>query len=72
MVAYTVSKGTMVNVAAYRMDRNLDHTAFEGSWVSSLDEEDVKALYAHWEPEVKAIIDVSIKPPQSFVHQLIF
>ena len=60
VIAYPISKGKMVNFVAFKSHHDLENTRFNGPWVCATDSAEFSATFRTWEPEVQALVDVSI------------
>jgi salicylate hydroxylase len=60
IIAYTISKGSMINVAAFVCRHDLEGTAYGGPWVTEADGAEVMAVFEGWETDVRLLIGVSI------------
>jgi salicylate hydroxylase len=60
IIAYPISHGKMINFVAFKSQYDLEHTKFNGPWVGPADNTEFLALFKHWEPEVQALLDVSL------------
>lgn len=60
---YPVAKGTMINVGAFHSRPDLVGTKFPGEWVSKVEEADLIKAHENWEPELRAIMEVSVGYP---------
>jgi hypothetical protein len=49
-----------VNVGAFHAREELAGTPFPGAWVTNVEKDELLAAHAHWEPELQAILQVSI------------
>ncbi|KAF8217130.1 salicylate hydroxylase [Mycena galopus ATCC 62051] len=77
IIAYPISHGKMINFVAFISRHDLENTKFDGPWVGSSDPSEFAAMFAHWEPEVQALIQCvdqtlkwaihTVKPLTSFV-----
>ena len=63
VIAYPISKGKMVNFVAFKSHHDLENTRFNGPWVCPTDSAEFSATFRTWEPEVQALVDVSIFLP---------
>lgn len=59
ILAYRISGGTLVNFVAFVSRHHLENTVFNGPWMSMVEPSAFAPLFAHWEPEVQALIAVS-------------
>ncbi len=58
IVAYPISQGRILNVAAITTDRESEGTLYEGPWTTEVSQEEVRREYVGWEPEVEEIVQV--------------
>lgn len=58
IVAYPISQGRILNVAALVMDPKLEGTLYEGPWTTDVPQEEVRREYVGWEPEVDDFVQV--------------
>jgi salicylate hydroxylase len=58
VVVYPMSSGKMINVGAFHAHEELAGTSWSGPWVQNVDKEELLEVHSHWEPEVRAILDV--------------
>lgn len=59
VVVYPISVGKVINVGAFHSRPDLAGTKFPGPWVTRVTETDLIKAHEGWEPEVRAILDVS-------------
>lgn len=59
ILAYRISGGTLVNFVAFVSRHHLENTNFNGPWMSTVEPAVFSSLFAHWEPDVQALIAVS-------------
>ncbi|TFY79683.1 hypothetical protein EWM64_g4332 [Hericium alpestre] len=57
LMAYPISHGRFVNVAAFDVQYNKEGSLFTDPWVAEVDPLNVKQLYSDFEPEAKQIVD---------------
>jgi len=77
IIAYPISHGKMINFVAFVCRHDLEGTKFDGPWVGPSDTSQFAGMFAHWEPEVQALINCvdrtlrwavhTVKPLRSFV-----
>jgi salicylate hydroxylase len=60
IIAYPISCGKMINFVAFKMQHDLEYTKFNDPWVGLADNAEFLAMFKHWEPEVQALLDVSL------------
>ncbi|KAG5638592.1 hypothetical protein H0H81_011678 [Sphagnurus paluster] len=58
VIAYPVSRGKLINFAAFSSRPELENTIFDGPWVSTVDKEEFSSLFSAWEPDVQDLISV--------------
>jgi salicylate hydroxylase len=58
IIAYPISRGTIVNFAAFRLQQNLENTKHDGPWVSFCEKSEFMNIFRGWEPEVQTLLDV--------------
>lgn len=59
LVAYTVSQGKYINVAAFDTKRELEGTPFpHGKWVADVPTQEAVDAYSGFEPEAMALLQV--------------
>ncbi|KAJ7085016.1 hypothetical protein C8R43DRAFT_1051651 [Mycena crocata] len=68
VLAYPISHGKVINFVAFSCRPDLEHTPFDGPWVGPGDKADFTRLFAHWEPEVQALLHCAEKPLRWAVH----
>ena len=59
VTAYPVSRGTRINVAAFRTRYDLQDTKLDVPWVEETTKDEILGDFDGWEEEVQALIDVS-------------
>ncbi|KAK7024836.1 salicylate hydroxylase [Favolaschia claudopus] len=77
IIAYPISHGKMINFVAFVCRHDLENTKFDGPWTGPCDKSQFAGVFAHWEPEVHALIHCidkclrwaihTMKPLRSFV-----
>ncbi|KAF7300219.1 hypothetical protein MKEN_01345700 [Mycena kentingensis (nom. inval.)] len=70
VIAYPIQQGRMVNCVAFTCRHNLENTRYEGPWVGPADKAQFAGYFAHWEPEVQALLQV--RTTSLFTHILNF
>jgi salicylate hydroxylase len=60
IIAYPIAHGKMINFVAFKSQHNMEHTKFNGPWVGPADKSEFLSMFQHWEPEVQALLDVSL------------
>jgi salicylate hydroxylase len=50
----------MINFVAFSCRHDLENTKFDGPWVGPGDKTQFGEIFAHWEPEVQALLYASI------------
>ncbi|KAJ7625713.1 hypothetical protein FB45DRAFT_922131 [Roridomyces roridus] len=68
IIAYPISQGKMVNFVAFTCRNDLENTRFNGPWVGPSDKSQFIQTFAHWEPEVQALMHCVDKPLRWAVH----
>ncbi|KAJ8597696.1 FAD/NAD(P)-binding domain-containing protein [Rhizopogon salebrosus TDB-379] len=68
IVAYPISKGTMINVAAFVSDKQKAGTPFEGRWVSEVSREEIEKAYQDFEPAAKSLLKCFENPSRWALH----
>ncbi|KAJ7135676.1 hypothetical protein C8R44DRAFT_696002 [Mycena epipterygia] len=68
IIAYPISHGKMINFVAFSCRHDLENTPFEGPWVGPGDKSRFAGIFAHWEPDVQALLHCVDKPLQWAVH----
>ncbi len=56
---YPISRGTLINFAAFRSRYDLENSTLDGAWVQDVRREELLQDFDRWEPEVQALLDVS-------------
>ena len=59
MTIYPIAGGRLINIAAFRSHYDHENTPFDGPWVQDVGSAEVTQDFAQWEPEVRALLDVS-------------
>lgn len=57
-----MAHGKMINLVAFTSRHELEGTKFNGPWVCPTEKQEFLAAFRNWEPEVQALLDVSIIP----------
>ncbi|KAF8485624.1 FAD/NAD-P-binding domain-containing protein [Gautieria morchelliformis] len=70
LVGYSISRGSIVNVAAFASQPEKEGTAFDGEWVTEVPKEELLDCYADWEPEVTSLLECIDHPTRWAIHQL--
>ncbi|KAF8656075.1 hypothetical protein AX16_002775 [Volvariella volvacea WC 439] len=70
VVVYPISKGKVINVAAFHAKEELAGTTFPGPWVTNVEKDDLLATHSHWEPELKGILECVEKPSRWAIHMV--
>ena len=60
VVAYPLSQGKLVNVAAFHARHELENTPYDGPWISSAGKQEFLTTTSQWEPEVQALLSVGV------------
>ncbi|KAJ7227879.1 salicylate hydroxylase [Mycena haematopus] len=68
LLAYPISHGKMVNFVAFVCRHDLENTKFDGPWVGASDRSQFAGLFAHWEPEVQALLHCVDKTLRWAIH----
>jgi hypothetical protein len=58
VVVYPISAGKLINIGAFHAKEELAGTPFPGPWVTNVDNAELLAAHADWEPELQAILKV--------------
>ena len=58
VIAYPISRGTMVNFVAFISRHDLENSKFNGAWVCFSDKSELIKIFGEWESEVQALVDV--------------
>lgn len=58
IVAYPISRGTMINFVAFKSQHDLENSKHDGPWVCSSEKSEFMTIFRGWEPEVQALLDV--------------
>ena len=58
MTIYPISRGTLVNFAAFTARYDLENTHLDAPWVQEVPREQFVQDFADWEPEIQAILSV--------------
>ena len=61
IIAYPISRGTMVNFVAFKSQHDLENSKFNGEWVCLSEKSELIITFGGWEPEVQALVDVCQK-----------
>ncbi|KAJ7923437.1 hypothetical protein B0H13DRAFT_1979817 [Mycena leptocephala] len=68
VIAYPISQGKMINFVAFSCRHDLENTKFDGPWVGPGDKSHFAGIFAHWEPEVQALLYCVENPLRWAVH----
>ncbi|KAG5351984.1 hypothetical protein C0989_004278 [Termitomyces sp. Mn162] len=68
VVVYPISSGKLINIGAFHANEKLAGTTFDGPWVEYVEKDQLLASHAHWEPELRAILQCIDKPSRWAVH----
>lgn len=60
IIAYPISHGKMINFVAFKSQHEMEGSKFNGPWVCVTDKAEFASWFRDWEPEVQALVDVSI------------
>lgn len=60
IIAYPIAHGKMINFVAFKSQHDLEYTKFNGPWVCQAESTEFLTLFKNWEPEVQALLDVSL------------
>jgi hypothetical protein len=58
VIAYPISRGTMINFVGFKSRHDLENTKFNGPWVSYPENSELVSIFKGWEPEVLALVEV--------------
>jgi salicylate hydroxylase len=59
-MAYPVSQGKLVNLAAFLADYKREGTSYDGEIIANVDSEDFVNDFDDFEPEVKQLVQVCV------------
>ncbi|KAF7370090.1 Salicylate hydroxylase [Mycena sanguinolenta] len=68
ILGYPISHGRMINFVAFVCRHDLENTKFDGPWVGASDRSQFAGLFAHWEPEVQALVHCVDKTLRWAIH----
>ncbi|KAJ7031865.1 hypothetical protein C8F04DRAFT_1109318 [Mycena alexandri] len=68
VIAYPISHGKTINFVAFICRHDLENTEFDGPWVEPGDKSQFAQIFAHWEPDVQALVHCAEKPLRWAVH----
>ncbi|KAJ6614102.1 hypothetical protein B0H10DRAFT_175574 [Mycena sp. CBHHK59/15] len=68
IIAYPIMHGKMINFVAFSIRTDLEGTPFDGPWMGPGNTAQFAGIFAHWEPEVQALLHCVEKPLQWAVH----
>ncbi|THG99814.1 hypothetical protein EW026_g2629 [Hermanssonia centrifuga] len=63
MTVYPISRGTLINFAAFRSRYDLENSTLDGAWVQDVRREELLQDFDRWEPEVQALLDAHAMMP---------
>ncbi|KII86083.1 hypothetical protein PLICRDRAFT_165768 [Plicaturopsis crispa FD-325 SS-3] len=63
IVAYPISQGAAINIAAFRTQHDLKDTTFAGPWVTDVSGDEFQACYPGWEWEVQQLLQARMAGP---------
>ena len=63
IVAYPISHGQLINIAAFDADYDQEGSIFTNPWIQERDSGEVTNSYKDWEPEVKQLVGVRFSVP---------
>ena len=58
VIAYPISRGTMINFVAFKTQYDLENSKFTGPWVTFSEKSELIKIFRGWESEVQALVDV--------------
>ena len=58
IIAYPISHGQFINIAAFDTDYDQEGSIFTDPWIQERDSGEVTNSYNNWEPEVKQLVGV--------------
>jgi hypothetical protein len=61
IIAYPISRSTMVNFVAFKLQHDLENSKYNGAWVCFSEKSELINIFRGWEPEVQALVDVCQK-----------
>ncbi|KAF5379638.1 hypothetical protein D9757_009181 [Collybiopsis confluens] len=70
IMSYRISGGKLVNFVAFISRHHLENTKFNGPWMSTVEPSAFASFFAHWEPDVQALIACVEKPMQWAIHTI--
>ena len=62
IITFPISRGRLVNFAAYEFHPDEEGTHFTGPWFADVDPSFVQGLFHGWEKEVEELVQVSVRP----------
>ncbi|KAJ6582241.1 salicylate hydroxylase [Mycena capillaripes] len=68
IMAYPISHGKLVNFVGFSCRHDLENTPFNGPWVGPGDKTQIAEIFAHWEPEVQALVHCVERPLRWAIH----
>lgn len=60
-MAYPVSQGHLINFIGFHSEPEKEGAPLDGKWSSGASREEVIGCYRDWEPQVQALMEVSIR-----------
>ncbi|KAJ3975910.1 hypothetical protein EV361DRAFT_945748 [Lentinula raphanica] len=71
ILAYRISGGKFINFVAFVIQHHLENTKFNGPWMTNVDTGAFASTFAHWEPDVQALVACVEKPMQWAIHTVL-
>ncbi|KAJ3801024.1 hypothetical protein GGU11DRAFT_741946 [Lentinula aff. detonsa] len=68
VIAYPIAQGRLVNFAAFNARYDVENPKFEGPWTSTAPKDELKDLFAGWEPSVLALVECTGDPLKWAIH----
>jgi len=68
VIAYPISRGTMINFVAFKTRYDLENSKFNGPWVTFSDKSELIKIFRGWESEVQALVDCVDRPMRWAIH----
>lgn len=54
-----MSSGKLINIGAFHAHDHLAGQEFDGEWVINVEKDHLLSVHEHWEPELRAILEVT-------------
>jgi len=68
IIAYPISRGTMINFVAFKIQHDLENSKYNGAWVSFSEKSELIKIFRGWESEVQALVDCVDRPMLWAIH----